>query len=267
MAKLGARGQRRAWGSAASLLTATLTLSALSGTASAFCGGHGVCNKPPRVAVKIGKASAETGRVMIRVTASDAHFKKLRIILPESTPKGSIARATRRDGAASGSFTYTPNAAARHAAASDQATPADTTDSFTVTVTDGYGGTTEVPVSVPISPQNSPPVAGTPSVGSPDPTTGVVTGQVNADDADGDPLTYEVVTPPTKGTVAVDADGAFTYTPTAAAPQSRGATDPQTDTFTITITDGYGGAIDVPVNLPSGAYGSLAVTAPQAVRR
>ena len=220
------------------------------------------------MAVKVGQPKTETGMVRIKVSARDRDSKNLRISVPAKTSKGRITQIFWRDGTSAGVLNYTPTPSARHAAASDQAASADTTDTFTVTVSDGHGGTTTVPVTVQVSPQNSAPVAGETTVGEPDPTTGVVTGQVNASDADGDPLSYQVVTPPTKGTVTVDAQGAFTYTPTASSPRhSRGATDSQTDTFTITITDGYGGAIDAQVNLPSGAYGPLGVSGPQAVRR
>ena len=41
---------------------------------------------------------------------------------------------------------------ARHAASLATATVDDTTDSFTVTISDGYGGTIDIPVSVTISP-------------------------------------------------------------------------------------------------------------------
>ena len=47
-------------------------------------------------------------------------------------------------------FTYTPTAAARQVAAAPGATSADQSDSFTVTVSDGYGGTVNVEIEVPI---------------------------------------------------------------------------------------------------------------------
>jgi VCBS repeat-containing protein len=58
---------------------------------------------------------------------------------------------------------------------------------------------------------------------------------------------------PIKGTVGATATGEFTYTPTAAARQAAiapGATPgDQTDAFTVTISDGYGGDVIVPVNV------------------
>ncbi len=91
-------------------------------------------------------------------------------------------------------------------------------------------------------------------VGPPNPTTGVVNGRVRGTDSEGDLLTYKVSASPTKGTVGATATGEFTYTPTAAARQAAnapGATPgDQTDAFTVTISDGYGGVVIVPVNVP-----------------
>jgi YVTN family beta-propeller protein len=62
--------------------------------------------------------------------------------------------------------------------------------------------------------------------------SGVLTGNVNAADADGDPLTYKVTRPAAHGTVAVRADGTYTYTP-----GDDFATSGATDTFTVTISE------------------------------
>jgi hypothetical protein len=45
-------------------------------------------------------------------------------------------------------FAYTPTAAARQAALSPGATPSDKTDTFTVVVSDGFGGSVSVPIGV-----------------------------------------------------------------------------------------------------------------------
>jgi len=47
-------------------------------------------------------------------------------------------------------FTYTPTAAARQAAAAGGATPSDKLDTFTVVVSDGFGGSVSVEIEVPI---------------------------------------------------------------------------------------------------------------------
>ncbi|HET6734610.1 Ig-like domain-containing protein, partial [Mycobacterium sp.] len=168
-----------------------------------------------------------------------------------STPagKGSITMT------GPGQFTYTPTYAARHAAAATTATTADKQDTFTITINDGHGGQTTTTVTVSITPANSAPNV-TVNPGTPNTTTGVVTGTITATDADGDPLTYTGSTTTTKGSVTVNANGTFTYTPTAAARHAASATGATTadkqDTFTITVTDGYGATVSVPVTVAIG---------------
>ena len=196
-------------------------------------------NTAPTATVTVGAPNPTTGVVLGRVVATDAESDPLSYSTTSSPAKGAVAVA------ANGSFTYTPTATARHGAASNSATAADQTDTFTITVSDGQGGTTDVPVSVAIQPKNSAPVAGTTVMGTPNPSTGVVTGSVSATDAELDPLTYSAPGSTTKGTVTVDAgSGAFTYTPNA-----FGVTA-STDTFTVTVTDGYGGSTPVAVSVP-----------------
>ncbi len=183
-----------------------------------------------------------TGQVSGVVTGRDTDDDRLSYAAPDTTAKGAVSLDT-----AGGAFTYTPAALARHAAARLGASTADTTDTFTVTISDGRGGTAAVPVTAPVSPANGTPAAGAPSAGTPDPGTGVVTGRVGATDPDGDPLTFATQSTTGKGGVAIDATtGSFSYTPTPTARQNAaapGATDAdRQDSFTVSITDGYGGA-------------------------
>jgi hypothetical protein len=61
-----------------------------------------------------------------------------------------------------------------------------------------------------------------------------VTGNIGATDAEGDKLTYTVTKAPTEGTVTIDqATGNFTYTP-----NNINYVAAQTDSFTISVTDG-----------------------------
>ncbi len=62
--------------------------------------------------------------------------------------------------------------------------------------------------------------------------TGVVTGTLGAADPDGDPLFYRVSQAPANGTVMVNPDGTYSYTPSAVLAASGGA-----DAFTVTITE------------------------------
>jgi hypothetical protein len=102
---------------------------------------------------------------------------------------------------------------------------------------------------------------------APNPVTGEVTGLLTAVDLDGDPLRYRVSAWPAKGSVTwtfvkvndvVDTTRMFfTYTPTAAARQAAaapGATpSDKTDTFTVVVSDGFGGSVSVPIEVSIGA--------------
>lgn len=103
----------------------------------------------------IGTADATNGAIAGTVKATDAETDPLTFSAPTTTTKGSVTLNT-----STGAFTYTPTAIARNTAAGSTAAAADKTDSFTVTVTDGYGGTTSIPVSVTVSPKVATPVAG-----------------------------------------------------------------------------------------------------------
>ncbi|MUL45320.1 hypothetical protein FZI85_07015 [Mycobacterium sp. CBMA293] len=61
---------------------------------------------------------------------------------------------------------------------------------------------------------------------------GVITGNLNATDANGNKLTYTVTSGPKNGLVSINQDGSFTYTPTPATAFSGG-----TDTFTVKVDD------------------------------
>lgn len=88
---------------------------------------------------------------------------------------------------------------------------------------------------------SAPPTGGTVVLDAPQP--GVVTGRVSATDPDGDPLTYTSSPTAAGGSVAVAADGTFVYTP-----NPGGAT---ADAFTVTVSDGRDGSVDVAVSVPA----------------
>lgn len=151
---------------------------------------------------------------------------------------------------ANGTYTYTP--AANY----------NGTDSFTILIDDGQGGTAEQSVSVTVTPVNDAPTA---------PATGSVTTAedspsaarpINATDVDGDTLTYSVKPgfAPAYGSVSFNqAAGTYTYTPAA---NYNG-----TDSFTIRVDDGHGGIVEqaiavtvTPANdAPTGVTGTLEV--------
>ena len=155
-----------------------------------------------------------------------------------------------------GTYTYTPTATARHAAAVPTAPESVTEDSFTVTVSDGRNGSVTTTVTLTIDPANKIPTVTT-TIGTPSTTTGVVKGTVKGTDGNYDKVTYTVTGAPTKGTVSVTSTGAFTYTPTTEARDAAKAPgapyDAKRDTFTITVDDGHGGVVPVTVNVKIGA--------------
>ncbi|WP_018354492.1 Ig-like domain-containing protein [Mycolicibacterium hassiacum] len=191
------------------------------------------------------RVSTWTGTVGGKVTATDAEKDKISYAATVPPEKGTVKISS------TGAYTFTPTAAARHAAAASTASPADKEATITITVTDAYGGVSTETVTVPVVPKNSAPTAKA-KVDKPDPVGGTVTGRIDVTDADGDAPTYTVVTQPAKGAVTVNPDGTFTYTPTAAARDAaRLSRTKVVDKFTVRVDDGYGGArtVTVPVTV------------------
>ncbi|HZQ32321.1 MAG TPA: Ig-like domain-containing protein, partial [Mycobacterium sp.] len=77
--------------------------------------------------------------------------------------------------------------------------------------------------------------------------TGVVTGNLNAVDPDGDPLTFTVTQNPSNGTVVVNTDGSYTYTPTPGFAHTGGS-----DAFTVTVDDSAGTQLPGPLGIVQG---------------
>jgi VCBS repeat-containing protein len=149
---------------------------------------------------------------------------------------------------AAGTFTYTPDA------------DFNGSDSFTIVVDDGNGGTAEQVVAVTVTPVNDAPTApASNSVTTAEDTASTATA-IDPSDIDGDTLTYSEKTgfEAANGTVTLDQlNGTFTYAPD---PDYTGS-----DSFTILIDDGNGGTTEqvvsvtvTPVNdAPTGITGNL----------
>ncbi len=143
---------------------------------------------------------------------------------------------------ADGTYTYTPNA------------NFNGTDSFTYEVSDGNGGKTTATVTITVSATNDLPVASDDSfTGTEDTVLNGTTVLVNDSDADGDTLTINTtpVVAPTNGSLVLNADGTFAYTPNA---NFNG-----TDSFTYEISDGNGGTDTAIVTLTIAASNDLPV--------
>jgi VCBS repeat-containing protein len=154
-----------------------------------------------------------SGNVLVNDT--DAEGDSLVAALAEGPANGVVEMN------ADGSFTYTP------------AADFNGTDSFTYTVDDGLGGSAIGTVSITINAANDAPVANNDELVTDEdmPATGNVL--TNDTDADGDSLIASLQDGPTSGTVELNADGSFTYTPNA---DFNGS-----DSFTYVADDGQGG--------------------------
>ncbi|MGE0111444.1 tandem-95 repeat protein, partial [Aquabacterium sp.] len=185
------------------------------------------------VAANQTKTTEEDTPVTGKVVASDVDGDTLSYTVQSGAAHGTLSL-----NATTGDYTYTP--AANYNGA----------DSFTVSVSDGQGGVAIATVNVSVTPANDAPVINPTSTGF-DPVAGnysvttdedtAVSGQVVGSDADGDALTYALGTGPSNGTVSVNANGSWTYTPTA---NFNGA-----DNFTVSVSDGKGGTTTATVNV------------------
>jgi len=119
-------------------------------------------------------------------------------------------------------------------------------DSFNYTISDGYGNTATAIVSVTVNPFNQAPIAVADTLDisvSHDPghsvtPVGSLDPRVNDSDPDGDPLTIIAVTNGANGTVTIDGGGTgvtYTYNHSVIGELET------TDSFTYTISDGFGG--------------------------
>jgi VCBS repeat-containing protein len=148
------------------------------------------------------------------LSASDADGDALTYSIVSNGSKGSASITN----AATGAYTYTPNA------------DANGTDTFTFKANDGTSDSTVATVTVTINAVNDAPVARNGTITTNEDTP--ASGTVSATDADGNPLVYSIVSNGAKGTATITnpATGAFTYTPNADANGS--------DAFTFKASDG-----------------------------
>ncbi len=111
------------------------------------------------------------------------------------------------------------------------------TDTYTYTINDGNGGSDTATVTITVNPVNDAPDAVDNNYSTAEdtplniPAPGVLD---NDTDPEGDSLTVDSFTPPDNGSLTLNPDGSFDYTPE---PNFNG-----TDTFEYTIDDGNGGS-------------------------
>ena len=182
----------------------------------------------------VGTPNASIGTVTGALNFTDADGDSLTYNVSTQPSAGAVTVTS------DGAYTFTPNKPARDAAA----TGGPTTTTVTVTANDGLA-TGSVSFAVPISPTPpTPPVnhtpTATPTQQIADQATGVVLGNINGADSDGNSLSYSVTGAPTTGSVVLNAStGTFTYTPTQAARLAAGTTPgADFDTFNVSVSDG-----------------------------
>lgn len=170
-------------------------------------------NNPP-TATAVPLATAEDTLGTGRITASDPDGNTLTYRLATGPTQGSVTVDP-----ATGVYNYTPKAHYHGE------------DSFAIAVEDGKGGSTTVTVKVTVTPVNDAPYGmETNHTGREDLP---FSASVDTNDPDGDMLVYSLATGPEHGSVVVNPDGTYVYTPAA---NYHG-----TDTFTLKADDGHGG--------------------------
>ena len=190
--------------------------------------------------VNDGQATSNTATVSITITISNdaPTAENVAITVSEDSTANGLLQAQDPDGdnltyavvanpargtlstfnTTTGAFTYTPNV--------NETGP----DNFTFQVSDGQATSNTATVSITITATNDPPTAENATITVNENST--ANGQLQAQDPDGDSLTYTVVANPTQGTLSSfnTTTGAFTYTP------NTNATG--TDSFSFQVSDG-----------------------------
>ena len=153
-------------------------------------------------------------------------FSSSTLLANDTDIDGGKLSVTGADGAENGSVnfsdgtvTYTPNPNFSGA------------DSFTYTISDGQGGTATATVALEVTAVNDAPVGQDSSAGGNEDAP--IDGVVSATDVDGDTLNYSVGSGPSNGSVTLNKNGSYVYTPNS---NYHGV-----DAFTYVATDGKGG--------------------------
>jgi hypothetical protein len=170
-------------------------------------------------------AVVEDGSLLITLTGTDADGDSLTYSVASSPANGTLSGTAPN-------LTYTPDANFHGP------------DTFSFTVNDGTETSAPELISIGVSPVNDAPVAGSDAYSTlQDTELAVAAPGVLANDTDpeGDALTVSLEAGPASGTLALNANGSFTYTPTA------GFTG--VDSFSYTVSDGNGGADSAVVNV------------------
>ncbi|CAM3176753.1 Ig-like domain-containing protein [Paenibacillus lupini] len=159
------------------------------------------------------KTTAEDTEVSGSVTGQDIDSSSLTYALVTEPEHGTLVFNP------DGTYTYTPDS------------DFNGSDSFTFKANDGSLNSVPATVTITVTPVNDAPFAVNSGVTTNEDTP--VQDSVSANDVDKDTITYTVVTEPEHGTLTLNPDGTYTYTP---GPNFNGE-----DTFTFEANDGHNG--------------------------
>ncbi|MBC3876135.1 tandem-95 repeat protein, partial [Undibacterium flavidum] len=130
-------------------------------------------------------------------------------------------------------------------------------DSFSYVVNDGTVDSNEATVSLTVAAVNDAPTLSNQAVTLAEDSTITILPFVTAADIDGDVLTARIVTQPAHGTITINANGGFTYTPAA---NYNGV-----DSFSYVVNDGTVDSNEATVSLTVAAVNDAPTLSNQAV--
>ncbi|MFN2469575.1 MAG: Ig-like domain-containing protein [Gaiellaceae bacterium] len=176
------------------------------------------------------------------------------VLANDADPDGDALTLASFDSSGVGEGTLTHNGAGQFTFVPEEGF--NGSQAFAYTASDGHGGSDTTSVTITVVAQPDAPVAADDAYSTTQGTAVVQSAPgvlANDGDEDGDSLTVQAapVVPPSNGTLVLDADGAFTYTPN---PAFIG-----TDTFTYRISDGTGRTDDAQVTITVAAVTSTSV--------
>ena len=171
----------------------------------------------------------------------DADIHDIATFTPQTNAPGSYGTLTLD---ANGNYTYTLNNSLP--AVQGLGVGESLTDTFTITASDGHGGTASNTLTVTINGTNDLPVLAATTVNIAEVTAvtnGTLPMPTDADIHDTVTFTPQTNAPGSYGTFSVDADGNYSYALNTSLPavQGLGAGESLTDTFVVTVSDNHGG--------------------------
>ncbi|VAX04078.1 Alkaline phosphatase [hydrothermal vent metagenome] len=182
-----------------------------------------------------GTTQEDSNGISGQVMASDGDGDNLSFTLSADPAEGSVTVES------DGSFHFSPGADFQDLSVGETR---DT--SFDITVSDGQGGYETQTVTVTVTGQNDAPVAESLTMETQEDSP--INGQLVASDIEGDNLSFSLSTAPNEGSVTVDEDGSFNFTPGDDF-QDLGEGESREVTFSYEVSDGQGGTATETVSL------------------